>query len=212
MELPPGYVCSKGEALPSNPICRLHKSIYGLRQGSRQWFCKFFEALRLEWFRQSQSDHSLFTRSSGASFILLLVYMDDIVIATNNDREVLDLKGALSRKFKMKDLGSLRYFLGLEVARSSKGISVNQRKYALELVGETGQLGCQPASIPMNLSHKLSESEGELLEDPTIYMRLIGKLIYLTITRPDLSYCVNKLSQYLASPRGPHMHDAIQIL
>lgn len=213
MELPLGYLGSKGESMPLRPICRLHKSIYGLRQASRQWFNKFSAALISEGFVQSQCDHSLFIKKSSAdSFTALLVYVDNIVIASNDDDAVAALKLALNKRFRMKDLGPLRYFLGLEVARSAKGISISQRKYALELLAETRQLGCKTSSVLMDPAFKLSESDGELLDDPKSYRRLIGKLIYLTITRPYLSFSVSRLSQFMANPKTTHMRAATRIL
>ena len=96
--------------------------------------------------------------------------------------------------------------------RSTVGISICQRKYALELLSDTRHLGCKPATIPMDPNLKLSQDDGDLIEDPTSYRRLIGKLLYLTITRPDLSYSVNRLSQFLAASRKPHLQVVFHIL
>ncbi|WKA10965.1 hypothetical protein VitviT2T_028505 [Vitis vinifera] len=212
MHLPPGYHREGEPLLPSNTVCKLHKSIYGLRQASRQWFAKFSGVLISEGFQQSHSDYSLFIKTTGNDFIALLVYVDDIIVASNNKIAANNLKNSLNKSFKLKDLGNLKYFLRLEVARSAKGILINQRKYALELLSETGYLGCKPAQTPMQPNMQLSQDDGELLTDPNMYRRLIGKLIYLTITRLDLTYSVNKLSQFLSQSRRPHLQAVYRIL
>lgn len=133
-------------------------------------------------------------------FVAVLIYVDDVIIASDNNEIVADLKSFLGTKFKIKDLGPLMYFLGLEVARSKSGIYLCQQHYALELLRDTRKLGCKTVHTPLDPSSKLSQDEGDLLDDPTLYRRLIGQLIYLTITRPDLCFSVNKLSQFMAHP------------
>ncbi|XP_061344303.1 uncharacterized mitochondrial protein AtMg00810-like [Gastrolobium bilobum] len=211
MHLPPGY-SSTQPSLPPNVVCHLHKSLYGLRQASRQWFAKFSNTSNLLGFNQSQSDHSLFVRSSGSCFIAVLVYVDDIIVASNNSLEVQFLIDDLHNKFKLKNLGPLCYFLGLEVARSAKGISVCQHHYALDIIKDSGLSGCKPRSTPFEVGLKLSASDRGLLPHPSMYRRLIGRLIYLAITRPDICYTVNFLSQFMAAPRLPHLQAAHKLL
>ncbi len=145
-------------------------------------------------FIQSRSDYSLFTRSVGSSYIALLVYVDDIVLASNDLSVISDITNLLNAQFKLKDLGILKFFLGLKIARTSLGISVCQRKYALEILEDSGLLASKPVKFPMDPNAKFSRLDGPLLSDPTTYRRLVGRLLYLTITRPDLSYCVQTLS------------------
>jgi hypothetical protein len=143
MSLPPGFG-TKGET----KVCRLTKSLYGLKQASRQWFSKFSATLIELGFLQSKADYSLFTRSKGSSLIALLVYVDDVAIASNDPQEVSSFITLLNDRFKLKDF--LKYFLGLEIARSADGISVCQRKYALEILEDLGLLASKPANFLWN--------------------------------------------------------------
>ena len=117
MRLPIGYD-RKGELLPRNAVCLLQKSLYGLKQASRQWFSKFSIIILCLSFKQSSSDHSIFIRHVDALFIALLVYVDDVIIASSDQKAIDKLKSDLNKRFKLKDLSNLKYFLGLEIASS----------------------------------------------------------------------------------------------
>jgi hypothetical protein len=142
----------------------------------------------------------------------LLVYVDDIVLASNDTHAIAKFTTLLNSKFKLKDLGPLKFFLGLEVARTIAEISLCQRKFALDILSDTGQLASKPSKFPMDSNAKFSALECDLIDDPKSYRRLIGRLLYLTITQPDLTYSVHTLSQFLQTPRKPHMDAAIRIL
>jgi hypothetical protein len=164
MELPLGFK-TKGES----KVCKLTKSLYGLKQASRQRFSKFSTYLIDLGFSQSKADYSLFTRHQGTSFIALLVYVDDIAIASNDSVAVNSLIGILNDRFCLKDLGEFKFFLGLEIARSTKGISISQRKYSLEIIQDAGLLASKPVLFPMVQNLKLSRDVGKVLSYPTPY-------------------------------------------
>ncbi|KAL4369197.1 hypothetical protein GQ457_05G002750 [Hibiscus cannabinus] len=136
--------------------------------------------------------------------VVLLVYVDNIILA-GKDSTLLTSVRILLKHFKLRDLGNLKYFLGFEIARNSSGISLCQRRYALQLLEDTSSLGKKPAGLPIIPSQKLSLHDGELLHDSQLYRRLIGRLLYLTHTRPDIAYTVHHLSHFVASPRQPHL-------
>lgn len=207
MTLPPSFG-RKGETR----VCKLNKSLYGLNQASRQWFIKLSNALKAAGFHQSWSDYSLFVRSRHGNFVALLVYVDDVILAGNNLHEIEETKQFLSQCFKLKDLGQLKYFLGIEVARSKRGITLCQRKYALEILDDAGFLGVKPSRFPVDQNLSLTQIEGKVLNDPSSYRRLVGRLIYLTITRPDLAYAVHMLSQFMEKPRQPYLEAAHKVL
>ena len=140
-------------------VCKLNKSLYGLKQASRQQFAKLFNAILESGFVQSKADYSLFTFTKGSVFVALLVYVDDILLTGNDEPYITYLKGMLDTRFKLKDLGPVQYFLGIEVARSKIGIALNQRKYALDILQDTGLAGFKPFSTPMEQNLKLSKTE-----------------------------------------------------
>ena len=125
---------------------------------------------------------------------------------------VQQFKDYLSRCFHMKDLGKLKYFLGIEVARNSDGIFLCQRKYTLDIISEAGLLGAKPAGTPLEQNHKLTLAANSDLRDPGQYRRLVGRLIYLTITRPKLSYCVHMLAQFMQQPKDEHWEAALRVV
>nr|CAN61409.1 hypothetical protein VITISV_035127 [Vitis vinifera] len=143
---------------------------------------------------------------------ILIVYVDDIILSGNDMEELQNLKKYLSEEFEVKDLGNLKYFLGMEVARSRKGIVVSQRKYILDLLKETGMLGCKPIDTPMDSQKKLGIEKESTPVDRGRYQRLVGRLIYLSHTRPDIGFAVSAVSQFMHSPTEEHMEAVYRIL
>lgn len=205
MKLPPGF-----ESSDPNKVCRLRKSIYGLKQAPRCWFAKLSTALKSYGFKQSKADYSHYSFLQERTCLHILIYVDDFIIAGNNLSTIQRFKNYLNQCFHMKDLGKLKYFLGIEVARNTEGIFLSQRKYALDIISETGLLGSKPSSVPIALNHKLQIATGPPLTNPEAYRRLVGRLIYLTFTRPELCYTVHILSQFMQVPLEAHWEAALR--
>jgi hypothetical protein len=162
-------------------------------------------------YRQCNGDHTLFYRYIGNHITILAVYVDDIIITRDDTVEIVRLKEDLSKEFEVKDLGQLQYFLSIEIARSPKEIVLSQRKYVLDLLNEIEMLGCRPASTPIDQNHKLCAQSGDPT-DKERYQRLVGRLIYLCHTRPDITYAVSVVSRYMHDPRTEHMDVVYRIL
>ena len=207
MKIPPGY-----RHTHPNKVCRLRKSLYGLKQAPRCWFKKLSDSLLRFGFFQSYDDYSLFSYTRKGIELRVLVYVDDLLICGNHSHMLQKFKEYLGKSFSMKDLGKLKYFLGFEVSRGPEGIFVSQRKYALDIVTDTGNLGCQPAATPLEQNHKLAISTSPVLTDPNKYRRLMGRLIYLVHTRPELSYSVHVLLQFMKKPRQDHWQAALRVV
>ena len=179
-------------------MCRLRCSLYGLKQSPRAWFSRFSSVVQEFGMLRSTADHSVFYHhNSSGQCIYLVVYVDDIVITDNDQDGIQKLKQHLFTHFQTKDLGKLKYFLGIEIAQSSSGVFISQRKYALDILEETGMLDCKTVDTLMDPNVKLVLEQGESLGDLGRYRRLEGKLNYLTITRLDISFLVSVVSQFL---------------
>ncbi|GJZ16433.1 putative RNA-directed DNA polymerase [Tanacetum coccineum] len=187
------YMTLPLDYFPANEtkVCKLNKSLYGLMQAPRQWNAKLTAALLENNFVQSKNDYSLFTKSFGDVFIALLVYVDDIIITGNSLAEIE------------------------KVLDTPKGICLNQRKYCLELIDEFGLLTGKPSNLPMQPNISLTSEPSDtdpLLDNITEYQKLIGKLIYLTTTRPDIAYIVSCLSQFMHNPLKSHLKTALKVI
>ena len=183
MIIPPGVSHSN-----PNQVCKLNKSLYGLKQASRKWYEKLTSLLLLNGYKQASSDHSLFLKTTSSSFTILLVYVDDVILDGNSLEEFTSIKQILHNTFQIKDLGILKYFLGIEVAHSSSGISLCQRKYCLDLLEDSGFLNSKPISTPCDPSIKLHSDGSDPYTDIHAYRRLIGRLLYLNTTKPDITF------------------------
>ncbi|KAI5323903.1 hypothetical protein L3X38_032976 [Prunus dulcis] len=205
MDLPPGILVISKEGV----VCKLQKSLYGLKQSPREWFGRFTASMKKFGYVQSNLDHTLFLKRHKGKLTALIIYVDDMIVTGDDQAEMQNLQKYLASEFKMKSLGDLKYFLGIEVARSKHGIFLSQRKYILDL---TGMLDCKPVDTPSEQNHKLGLYPDEVHTDKERYQQFVGKLIYLSHTRPDIAYAVSVVSQCMHSPSEDHMGAVMRIL
>lgn len=198
---------------PQKPshVCKLVKALYGLKQAPRAWFDRLRLTL-LSWgFQNARSDVSLFFLRSSALTVYILVYVDDILVTGSDARFLRSFISKLNDMFALKDLGSAYYFLGIEISRFGSGFHLCQSKYILDILKKFNMVDCAPIPTPMVTGRQFTKSDGILLDDPTSYRQAIGSLQYLTNTRPDIAFSVNKLSQFLSCPTDVHFQGAKRI-
>ncbi|KAM2985169.1 hypothetical protein FF2_005608 [Malus domestica] len=205
MHQPPGF------SDPNYPhhVCKLKKSLYGLKQAPRAWFDKLFQSLQSLGFTQSSSDASLFVLKAPV-LVVVLIYVDDILVSGPDSSACHLFIQKLSSLFLAKDLGPLHYFLGLEVQRTTEGLFLHQGKYLLDLLHKTKMEGAKPYSTHLG-TVKLDHS-GTPLANLTEYRSIVGGLQYLTWTRPDISFAVNQVCQFMHTPTDLHLQAAKRIL
>jgi hypothetical protein len=206
MQLPPGLSHS------TNKVCRLRRALYGLKQAPRAWFAKFSTTISRLGYSIIPYDSALFIRHTDRGTILLLLYVDDMIITGDDITGIQELKQFLSQHFEMKDLGPLNYFLGLEISSSSDGYYLTQAKYISDLLSRANLTDSKIVDTPTELNTRLTPHDGEPLRDFTLYRHLVGNFVYLTVTRPDISYAVHQVSQFMAAPRSTHFSAVLHIL
>ena len=211
MAQPDGYV----EAGKEHLVCKLGKSIYGLKQSPRCWNRAFSEYLESIGFEQSAADPCVYIRIS-EPMAIIAVYVDDLILITKPEDVMQKLKKDLATSFKMKDLGKLHYCLGvcIEQDEDQKCLWLHQKQYLLDLIVKHGLTEANTVSTPADLNVKLEKDDGVSKSvDPTTYQSIIGGLMYAaTATRPDISYSVSMLSKFNSSPSEAHLTAAKRII
>ncbi|XP_022032248.1 uncharacterized mitochondrial protein AtMg00810-like [Helianthus annuus] len=182
-------------------VCRLKKSLYGLKQAPRAWYQRFTDFVLTLGFQQSKCDNSLFIYHHGRNIAYLLIYVDEIILTTSNERLRVDIRNRLAREFDMKDVGPLSHFLGINVTRQQNRMFLAQQSYAQDIIERAGMRSCKSVTTPVDTNSKLSAASSPPFDDPTLYRSLAGALQYLTFTRPDISYAVQQVCMHMHSPR-----------
>ncbi|KAJ0500301.1 putative RNA-directed DNA polymerase [Helianthus annuus] len=196
LKQPQGFV----DSTHPDYVCKLHKSLYGLKQAPRAWFTRLSSTLRHLGFTGSTTDPSLFIYKYGTTVLYLLVYVDDIIVTGNNAAAIQHVISALSSTLALKDMGDLDYFLGLEIIRRGKDIILSQHKYLLELLDRSGLSAAKSVPSPMSGSTVLTPDDSPKFSDPAKYRQVVGALQYATLSRPDITFAVNRVCQFMHSP------------
>lgn len=200
MEQPQGFI---DKATPHH-VCKLDKALYGLKQSPQAWYMKLSTALHQRGFTSSKTDTSMFTFASNSVFLVVVVYVDDILVTGNDTTLITHLIRALDSEFALKDLGPLHYFLGIQASRDKTSLHLNQTKYITDLLQRASMADSKPVSSPMSSTASLSIHDGKPLEDGTQFRSIVWALQYCTLTRPDIAYAVNRVCQFMHCPTEVH--------
>jgi hypothetical protein len=211
MKQPLGF---EDSSKPSNFICRLKKTLYGLKQAPKAWHSRLTRKLHDLGFKSLVANTSLLVFRQKGLTIYMLIYVDDIIIVSSSNQAIDKLIQKLKVDFAVKDLGTLDYFLGIEVKATKNGVLLSQKRYALDLLRKANIEKCKSISTPMSATEKLFRDQGiPLMENEQFkYRSIVGGLQYLTMTRPDLSFSVNKVCQYIQTPTDAHWAAVKRIL
>ncbi|GJX30572.1 retrovirus-related pol polyprotein from transposon TNT 1-94 [Tanacetum coccineum] len=189
-----------------NHVYKLKKALYGLKQAPRAWYDLLSKFLLSQGFFKGTVDPTLFIRKQGKDILLVQIYVDDIIFASTTPELCDQFSKIMCSKFKMSMMGKISFFLGLQISQSTRGIFLNQSKYALESLKKYGMESSDPVDTPMVEKSKLDEDTQGKAVDPTHYRGMIGTLMYLTASRPDLTFVVCMCARYQAKPTKNHLH------
>ncbi|CAL5412844.1 unnamed protein product [Camellia sinensis] len=194
-------------------VYKLRKALYGLKQAPRAWYSKIDGYFQQNGFLRSENEPTLYVKKEGKNdFIIICLYVDDIIYTSSSSSLVAEFKSRMMHEFEMSDMGLLHYFLGLEVQQAEDGIFISQRKYAKDLLNKFGMLNCKPATTPMNINEKLQCEDGAEMADASRFRSLVGGLIHLTHTRPDIAFSVGMISRFMQHPSKLHFGAAKRVL
>ncbi|XP_020262288.1 uncharacterized protein LOC109838243 [Asparagus officinalis] len=194
-------------------VYQLRKALYDLKQAPRAWFNHIETYFMKEGFQRCASEQTLFTkRSSEGHIIIVSIYVDDLIFTGDCVHLLFDFKRSMMKEFDMTDMGSMSYFLGIEVLQKEGGIFIYQKRYALEVLKKFGMQESKMVGTPIVPGSKMEKDKNGIAVDGTLFKQLVGSLFYLTSTKPDLMFITSLLSRYMASPTELHMQAAKRAL
>ena len=205
---PLGYE-QKGQ---EHKVYKLKKALYGLKQAPRAWYSRIESYFMKEGFNKCPHEHTLFVkRMNGGKMLIVCLYVDDLIFNGNDESMFKEFKHSIMNEFDMADLGRMSYFLGLQVLQRSEGIYVSQQKYAQEVLNRFNMDRCNAVHNPIVPGFKMMK-DGGIKVDGTLYKQIVGSLMYLTATRPDMMYVVSLISRYMEQPIELHLKAAKRVL
>jgi len=208
MSQPPGLKDSQHP----HYVCKLHKAIYGLRQAPRAWHDALKNFTVSYGFSCSKTDPSLFIYATRGILSYFLVYVDDLLLTGNNNHFMQEFISSLSQKFSLKNMGAPHYFLGIEIIPTTSGILLSQHKHIRDILQRFDMEGAKPSLTPLSATATLQLHDGTPSTDATEYRSILGALQYLNLTRPDISFSINKLAQFMHKPTTLHLQHLKRIL
>ncbi|KAL0392757.1 UNVERIFIED_CONTAM: Retrovirus-related Pol polyprotein from transposon RE1 [Sesamum radiatum] len=208
VEQPQGFIAKGSE----EKVLRLKKALYGLKQAPRAWYSRIDKYFMDRGFRRSLSEPTLYIKSQGNDTLIVSLYVDDLIYTGNNEKMIQDFKEDMMKTFEMSDLGLMHFFLGIEINQEKEGIFICQRKYTETLLKKFKMESCKTVTTPLVTGEKYQKEDGSQKVDGSMYRSLIGSLLYLTATRPDIMFATSLLSRFMHSPSQVHYAAAKRIL
>ncbi|TLX70168.1 DDE-type integrase/transposase/recombinase [Labilibacter sediminis] len=207
VEQPPGFVNSKYP----NHCYLLDRAVYGLKQAPRAWYETLTKFLKISNFKQGAVDPTLFLKKVSGHLMIVQIYVDDIIFGSTDPKLSKDFEDLMKSKFEMSMMGKLHFFLGLNIRQTSEGIFINQEAYLKKLLEKFGYDTCKKAKVPMVFGTQLNAALDQPSVDIHNYRSMIGSLLYLTASRPDIMFSVCVCARYQSDPREPHLQAVKQI-
>jgi hypothetical protein len=200
---------------PDHPdrVYRLNKALYGLHQAPRAWYDTLSDHLLKNGFERGQIDSTLFTKWKGEDFLIVQVYVDDIIFGSSNEEMCKEFDKVMRGSFEMSAMGELNFFLGLQVDQKKDGFFIHQTKYVQDILKRFGMEETSPMNTPIPVNHQLGAiviNDEEV--DPTQYRAMIGSLMYLTASRPDIMFAVCICARFQSNPKETHLKAVKRIL
>eukprot|EP00253_Pinus_taeda_P003704 PITA_03704 len=208
IEKPLGYE-KKGQ---EHKVCRLKKALYGLKQAPRAWYSRIDSYLLENGFEKCEGEPTLYIKEKDGKILIVVLYVDDVIFIGNDDYLIVNFKIVMKEEFEMTDMGLLRYFLGIEVEQNGNWIFISQAKYVNEVMERFNMQERKAAITPTVMGLKLSKEDNNKDFDPSLYKSIVGSLMYLTTTRPDIMHVVSLISRFMERPNKAHWQEAKRIL